>query len=342
MKLNDREKILQIARLKLHFRTIDGRTKVLKEVQLDIRRKEAVGLVGETGCGKSVTARTVLGSLPIPPAEIVAGEVVFEGTDLLSVDTRERKRIMKRSMSYIPQDPMTSLNPVFTVGQQLTDLIKWHDEVEVGLGGLLGLRGRSKTEPARREGIELLDQVNIPSPEEVMNKYPVELSGGMRQRALIAMALIGAPQMLVADEPTTALDVTIQKGILELLEERISAHNLAVFYITHNLGVARRLCHRINVMYAGTVVECATTEELLKNPLHPYSKGLVASVPKLTKEQYRGIEGRLPDYLNPPPGCRFHPRCQYAQPICEKENPPLELSEAGGEHKAACFFKDQI
>ncbi len=335
------EKVLEVKDLKLHFHTIDGKTKVLEKVNLYVCKQEAVGTVGETGCGKSVTAKAILGSLPVPPAEIMDGKILFIGENLLDLNANQRRKIMKRAMSYIPQDPMTSLNPVFTVGQQMIDLIKWHKVERVGLGALLGTKGRRKTKPARDEAVRLLDQVNIPSPEEVLYKYPVELSGGMRQRVLIAMALIGKPVLLIADEPTTALDVTIQKGILELLEERIKARNLSVLYITHNLGVARRLCDRIYVMYAGTCVESAPTRELLENSVHPYTRGLVASVPKLTKELYSGVSGRLPDYLNPPTGCRFHPRCTYAEQVCHHESPELEPVNKSS-HLAACHLKEQL
>ena len=335
------EKLIQIKNLTLHFDTIDGETKVLKEVELEIAPQQAVGLVGETGCGKSVTAKSVLGSLAIPPARIISGEILLKGENLLELSGDERRKVMKRTMSYIPQDPMTSLNPVFKVGQQMVDLIKWHDSENVGIGALLGIRGRSKNKPAKEMATELLDRVNIPSPEEVFDKYPVELSGGMRQRVLISMALIGEPEFLVADEPTTALDVTIQKGILDLLQERIDDRGLAVLYITHNIGVSRKLCDIINVMYAGTVVESAPTKELLENPVHPYTRGLVESIPKLTGEEYKGVKGRLPDYLAPPHGCRFNPRCQYSDDICLRELPVLEES-VDAKHLVACHFKGEL
>jgi len=328
--------ILEIKHLQVWFHTIDGVAQVIQRVGLVVEPHQAVGLVGETGCGKSVTAKVILGSLPVPPAEIKRGEVIFCNQDLLSLRVKQRKQLLKQSMSYIPQDPMTSLNPVFTIGQQMVDLIKWHKCANIGLGGLLGLRGWRKNKPARKTARQLLDYVNIPAPEKIVDSYPIELSGGMRQRVLIAMALVGDAQFLIADEPTTALDVTIQKGILNLLEERIEERGIAILYITHNLGVARRLCARICVMYAGNVVETGPTLELLEDPAHPYTIGLINSVPKLTKESYVGIEGTLPDYLRPPSGCRFHPRCRYAEEICR--NTPPSLREVDEHRFVSCHM----
>jgi len=327
--------ILEIKHLQVWFHTIDGVAQVIQCVELVVEPHQAVGLVGETGCGKSVTAKAILGSLP-PSAEIKRGEVIFCNQDLLSLKMKQRKQLLKQSMAYIPQDPMTSLNPVFTIGQQMVDLIKWHKCANIGLGGLLGLRGWTKNKLARKTALQLLDSVNIPAPEKVVDSYPIELSGGMRQRVLIAMALVGDAQFLIADEPTTALDVTIQKGILNLLEEQIKERGIAILYITHNLGVVRRLCTRIYVMYAGNVVETGPTLELLEDPVHPYTIGLINSVPKLTKESYVGIEGTLPDYLQPPSGCRFHPRCRYAEEICG--NTPPSLREVGEHRFVSCHM----
>ena len=328
--------ILDIKHLQVWFHTIDGVAQVIQDLELVVEPHQAVGLVGETGCGKSVTAKAILGSLPVPPAEIKRGEVIFWNQDLLSLRVKQRKQLLKQSMSYIPQDPMASLNPVFTIGQQMVDLIKWHKYANIGLGGLLGLRGWTKNKPARKTALQLLDYVSIPGPEKIVGSYPIELSGGMRQRVLIAMALVGDAQFLIADEPTTALDVTIQKGILNLLEERIEEMGIAILYITHNLGVARRLCDKICVMYAGNVVETGPTLELLEHPVHPYTVGLIDSVPKLTKESYVGIEGTLADYLRPPSGCRFHPRCRYAEEICR--NTPPSLREVDEHRFVSCHM----
>ena len=328
--------ILEIKGLQVYFHTIDGVAQVIQDVELFVEPHQAVGLVGETGCGKSVTAKVILGSLPMPPADIKRGEVILQNQNVLTMRTKQRKKMMKETMSYIPQDPMTSLNPVFTIGQQMVDLIKWHNFANIGLGGLLGIRGRRQNKPALNTAVKLLDYVNIPAPDRVVSKYPIELSGGMRQRVLIAMALIGDAQFLIADEPTTALDVTIQKGILDLLEERIEERGVAILYITHNLGVARRLCAKICVMYAGTVVEVGPTYQLLENPIHPYTKGLIDSIPKLTKESYSGIDGALPDYLWPPSGCRFHPRCRYAEDVCLSTPPTLR--ETAEHRRVACHL----
>ncbi len=241
---------------------------------------------------------------------------------------------MSKKMSYIPQDPMTSLNPVFSVGKEMGDLIRWQGRRRIGPLEFMGLRRRHDKSMAK--AVELLNRVDIPAPREILRRYPVELSGGMRQRVLIAMALIGHPSLLIADEPTTALDVTIQKGILELIEEKVKEEELSVLYITHNLGVARRLCDRVYVMYAGTIAETAKTEDLLDNPKHPYTSGLISSIPKLTGGEFRGIDGRIPDYIDPPPGCRFHLRCPQVMEICKQEKP--ELVKIVEERLVACHL----
>lgn len=333
------DSVLEIQNLRVYFHTIDGVKKVLEDVSLWVEEGELVGLVGETGCGKSVTAKTVLNSLPMPPAKIIQGEVLFFGDSLLGLKNSKRERMIRKGISYIPQDPMSSLNPVFTVGEQLVDLIKWQGKRRVNLLGYL-MEGRHDTQKAKGRAMELLDKVEIPSPSEMLKKYPVELSGGMRQRVLIAMSLIGNPSLLIADEPTTALDVTIQKGILELMINRVLEEDLSVLYITHDLGVAKKLCDRIYVMYAGTIAEVGKNNEVLENPKHPYSCGLLSSIPKLTKESYKGIEGRIPDYIDPPSGCRFHPRCGPRKEICNKKVP--QMQEIGHSHLVACHLYSLI
>jgi oligopeptide/dipeptide ABC transporter ATP-binding protein len=326
--------LLELEDVRLDFQTMDGTARVLDGVSMVVRPQETVGLVGETGCGKSITAKTVLGALPMPPARLRGGHMRFHQHDVLGLDDEQRRRLITRHVSYIPQDPMTSLNPTFTIGQQMGDLIAWQGRKRVGPLAFLGLRSNAGS--VRHQAIELLRRVHIPAPHEMLRRYPVELSGGMRQRVLIALSLIGRPELLIADEPTTALDVTIQKGIVELLEEKVHEEHLAVLYITHNLGVARKLCARIYVMYAGTVVETAPTTQLLEHPKHPYTWGLLQAIPRLTQEAFQGIDGRIPDYITPPSGCRFHPRCPQAMAICREVKPALlQVQDA---HLVACHL----
>jgi len=318
--------------LHVYFDTIEGTAKVLNGVFLTIKKSEAVSLVGETGCGKSVTAKTIIGLLPVPPARIVKGEVLFEGKNLLKMNEDELWKIRGRKISMIFQNPMTALNPIFTVGAQLKDVVKWAGKRKVGLREYF--RGGTEEKEIEEKILKMLEQVRLPS--DVIDKYPSQLSGGMRQRVLIAMALINNPELVIADEPGTALDVTIQDQILNLLKERIQSMKISVLYITHNLGVARELSQRIYVMYAGNVIETAPTKKLFKSPSHPYTIGLLEAVPKLTGEMEKGIPGRVPDYKNPPTGCRFHPRCNFAMPICKKKFPePVEIET---EHWICCHL----
>lgn len=327
--------LLEVKGLSIHFHTLDGIAQVLDQVSLAIREGEAVGLVGETGCGKSITAKAALGALPVPPARIVEGQVLFGQKDLLTLNEDKRRQVTTRQISYIPQDPMTSLNPTFTIGQQMLDIIKWQGKRRASPWALLGFSRNSDN--LKAQAIELLRHVKIPAPEEILRRYPVELSGGMRQRVLIALALFGQPKLLIADEPTTALDVTIQKGIIELIAEKVQERGLAVLYITHNLGVVRKLCKRIYVMYGGTIVEAARTLELLESPKHPYTEGLLRAIPRLTREDFKGISGRIPDYISPPVGCRFHPRCPYVMEICNRAKPPMV--QVDDEHWVACHLR---
>lgn len=315
--------VLRVDNLTLQFETIDGVLTVLENVSVSVGPGECVALVGETGCGKSVTSKTVLGVLPSPPARIAGGHILLDGQDLLAMNARERKGMVQNRLAYVPQDPMTSLNPVFTVGQQLMDIIRWRKaKGRLGRFALDNLSS-AKRRSIRQEALDLLNSVHMPDADQLLSKYPYELSGGMRQRVLIAMALSGRPALIVADEPTTALDVTVQKSILRLLIERTRMSNVSGLYITHNLGLARELCHRTYVMYAGTVVETDETDALLRNPLHPYTKGLVGAIPKLTGEAYTGIDGQIPDYLERSSGCRFYPRCSRRQEICINDRPTL-------------------
>jgi peptide/nickel transport system ATP-binding protein len=333
--------MLDVADLKVYFDVFEGVAQVLNGVSIRVAEGETVSLVGETGCGKSVTIKTILRMVPTPPARIVDGRIVYKGQDVLAMQEEELYTLRGKEMALIPQEPMSSLNPVFSVEDQFVELIRWQGRYKLGWTYRLAksFDGPGKN-AARQKALALLEKVHIPDPSRVMKSYPVELSGGMRQRVLIAMALAGDPSLLIADEPGTALDVTTQEQILQLMKERVEKENLAVLYITHNLGVARAMTERIYVMYAGEVVEEASTNELFRAPQHPYTQGLMASIPKLTGGEVMGIEGFIPDYVDPPPGCRFEPRCQHAMPHCRENRPAL--TTVGPDHRAACFlFQDE-
>jgi oligopeptide/dipeptide ABC transporter ATP-binding protein len=320
------ELLVALRDLTISFHTLDGVERVLQGVNLVIHPSEIVGLVGETGCGKSITAKILLGILPIPPAVIERGEVRFLDKDLLTINKGERE-ILKQYITYVPQDPMTSLNPVFSIGTFMVDMIIWRMSKQKLSQYLWKRRNKNLKDIAEKYAVELLNKVHIPEPGAILSRYPSELSGGMRQRVLLAMALSGSPRLLVADEPTTALDATIQKRTILLIQEKVQEEKLSGLYITHNLGVARIICDRTYVMYAGTVVESAKTLELLDRPLHPYTQGLVNSIPSLTERPFKGIAGQVPDYLNPPSGCRFHPRCNRGMKVCSLEVPKLRQIE---------------
>ena len=336
--------IIELRNLEVHFDTFDGRARVINDINITVDEGETVAIVGESGCGKSVTAETIMGMLPQPPGEIIDGELYYKGEELLS-DQAAHERVKSESMGMIFQDPMTSLSPVFTIGEMMRDVLSYQGKTNVGwvdiVRNVLGRRDADKA-VMRDRSVELLDQLQIPDPEGVLGRYPIELSGGMRQRVLIAMAMLSEPEFLIADEPTTALDVTVQDQILGLLTEQIERENLSMLYITHNLGVARRIADRIYVMYAGEIAEVGTRDEILDEPLHPYSRGLVDSVPKLTEFDRDGIEGLLPDYTAPPSGCRFHPRCPAAMTgTCDVERPPrYELSS--GQEVACHLYEDGL
>jgi oligopeptide/dipeptide ABC transporter ATP-binding protein len=329
--------MLDVTDLRIYFDVFEGEARVLNGVNLHIGEGETVSLVGETGCGKSVTIKAVLRILPIPPARIVSGHILYKGQDLLTMREQELHTLRGREIALVPQEPMSSLNPVFTIAEQFTELIRWQGRYRVSWGDRLAksFDGAEK-KAARQRALDLLEKMNIPDPPRVMGSYLVELSGGMSQRVLIAMALAGNPSLLIADEPGTALDVTTQEQILQLLKDRVEKEKLAVLYITHNLGVAREMTERIYVMYAGEIVEQAPTQELFRAPLHPYTQGLLASIPKLTGEEVVGIEGRIPDYVDPPPGCRFQPRCERAMARCQEAQP--ELVHIGPGHMVACHL----
>lgn len=313
------EAILRIRDLKIEFDTFEGISQVLDGVDLTLGRGDTLGLVGETGCGKSITVKAVLRLLPTPPARIVSGEIWFEGEDLLRKSEDEMRALRGRGIAMVFQDPMTFLNPVFTIEEQLVDVIQAHAK---GQTRSIQQRSMGRKEAVRR-AIELLREVRIPQPESRIKSYPHEFSGGMRQRVLIAMALSGSPRILIADEPTTALDVTIQAQILKLLKDLVERHGHSILLISHDLGVVAKVCRRIAVMYAGTVVEQCSTAELFQNPLHPYTQGLLSSILTFSKRRgsVEGIRGTIPNLVNPPPGCRFHPRCPRASEACQRSKP---------------------
>lgn len=316
--------LLAVNDLRTHFTTREGTVKAVDGISYDIQEGETVGLVGESGCGKSVSALSLLRLVQEPPGRIVGGAVEFEGRDLLKLSAEEMREVRGHRIAMVFQEPMSSLNPVLTVGRQINEALEVH----------LRLSRREATARAA----ELLHMVGIPDAADRLKSYPHQFSGGMRQRVMIAMALSCNPRLIIADEPTTALDVTIQAQILELLQRLSADMGTAVLIITHNLGVIARYASRVNVMYAGKIVERGTAPALFQNPQHPYTKGLLQSVPRLN--QGRGtklstIEGTPPDMARLPAGCAFHPRCAYAIDQCRAEAPPLEERAPG--HAAACW-----
>ena len=318
------EKLLEVKNLETSFKTNVGEVHAVRGVSFYLNQGEALGIVGESGCGKSVTMMSIM-RLIDSNGRIVNGDIIFDGKDISKVKDSEMNSIRGNDIGMIFQDPMTSLNPVYTIGDQLMEPLLKH-------------KGMSKEE-ARKEAIEMLGLVGIPSPEKRMKQYPHEFSGGMRQRAMIAMSLICKPKLIIADEPTTALDVTIQAQILDLMKDLKNKLNTSIILITHDLGVVADLCSRINVMYGGIVVETGTTEDIFYRGKHPYTWGLLGSVPnpkETTKEKLKPIEGQPPDLLKPPVGCPFAARCDYAMKICIEKQPPQ--FEVGENHKCACWL----
>lgn len=304
--------LLEVKNLRTYFFTSSGVLKAVDDVSFDIREVELVSLVGESGCGKSITALSIIRLVP-PPGKIVGGEILFKGEDLTKITETRMRQIRGNSIAMIFQDPMTSLNPVYTVGEQIAEVLRLH-------------RKMNKTE-AWEAAIEAMREVAIPDPAKRAKDYPHQLSGGMRQRVMIAIALACEPDLLIADEPTTALDVTIQAQILELLNELRQKKRLAVLLITHDLGVVAEVADRVCVMYTGKIVEEAAAEEIFETPRHPYTQGLLRSVPKLsfsTQERLQTIEGTVPNLANLPPGCHFAPRCQFRRVECEQREIPIK------------------
>jgi peptide/nickel transport system ATP-binding protein len=321
--------LLQVRNLHVQFRTFDGLLKVLNGVEMTVAEGEKVSLVGETGCGKTTTIKSILQVLPKPPAEISAGEILYRGKDILAMRPRETRALRRGEISAIFQDPLSALNPVFTVGYQLQDIIR-----QLGRGRGRGGQARSAI---RKKAVGVLRETGMPDPERILTNYPIQLSGGMRQRVCISEAFSTEARLLLADEPTTNLDVTIQDQILRRLDELVRKTGTSFLLISHSLGVVRNVTDRVYIMYAGNIVEEARTKELFAQPRHPYTVALLKTVPKLTGEGVsRGIPGRIPNYLNPPAGCRFHPRCDRAMAVCSERRPPF--FETGGGHRVACFL----
>jgi oligopeptide transport system ATP-binding protein len=322
-------KLLEINDLRTYFFTQDGVVKAVDGVSYDLEEGEILGIVGESGCGKSVSALSIMRLVANPPGRIVGGEVLFDGDDVLKLNDSEMRHIRGNRIAMVFQEPMTSLNPVLTIGRQLTETLELHQDMDKN--------------QARDRSVELLRIVGIPDAEQRIKDYPHQFSGGMRQRVMIAMALSCNPRLIIADEPTTALDVTIQAQILELMQNLSKEFGTALIVITHNLGVVARYAHRVNVMYAGKIIETGTSEEIYHQPKHPYTKGLLKSVPRLDeamKTKLDPIEGMPPDLVSLPQGCSFAPRCKYVYDKCLQETPTL--METKGAHLSACWRHEEL
>ena len=323
--------LLDIRGLKTHFKTDDGWLHAVDGVDISIEAGETVCVVGESGCGKSVTAKTVLKLIDMPPGKIVAGQVLWQGRDLVPLPPEAMQKIRAKEIAIIFQEPMTSLNPVYTVGEQIAESARLHE-------------GLSRKDALDR-AVEMLRLVRIPTPERRVMDYPHQFSGGMRQRVMIAIALACNPQLLIADEPTTALDVTIQAQILDLMQELKDRLGMAVMLITHAMGVVAEVAQKVVVMYAGQVIEEASAEDLFAHPRHPYTQGLIRSIPRIDtaavhKVRLEAIPGTVPKLINPGPGCRFAGRCKHAMPACSAATPPLREVTPG--HKVACILESAL
>ncbi len=317
--------LLQVKDLQTQFFTQDGIVKAVDGVSFSLEEGETLGIVGESGCGKSVTVLSIMRLIPNPPGKVVGGQVLFDGEDLLKVDDEEIRRVRGNKIAMIFQDPMTSLNPVLTICRQVSESLELHLNMS--------------KDAARKRSIELLELVGIPEAAKRIDNYPHQFSGGMRQRVMIAMGLSCNPQLLIADEPTTALDVTIQAQIIDLVKRLQQEMGMAVIWITHDLGVVAGMCRRVIIMYAGNIIEQAPVEEVYANPRHPYALGLLASIPRLDavrKSRLSPIEGMPPDLIDMPDACPFNPRCQYVQDICRQKKP--QLRSVGPEHQIACWL----
>ena len=317
------EKILEVNHLKTYFHTDAGLSKAVNDVSFFVEKGKTLGIVGESGCGKSITSLSIMGLVETPPGEIAGGEIIFEGEDLLKKNEKEMSKIRGKKIAMIFQEPMTSLNPVFTIGQQLIETLMLHEDMT--------------KKQAKERAIEMLKMVKIPLAEKRFHEYPHQLSGGMRQRVMIAMALCCNPELLICDEPTTALDVTIQAQILDLINELKEKTGTSVIMITHDLGVIAEIADDVMVMYAGKIVERATCDQIFEKPMHPYTYGLMQCIPKLDDddtERLSVIEGMVPSFDDMPKGCAFCPRCKEAREICKQKMP--ELTEVEG-RMVRCF-----
>jgi oligopeptide/dipeptide ABC transporter ATP-binding protein len=368
------EPLLVIRGLKVNFYTYAGVVKALDGINLEVRQGETLGLVGETGCGKSVTSLAIMRLVPDPPGKIDEGEILLRGQDLLKLSEAGMREVRGNIITMVFQDPTTFLNPVMTIGEQVAETLLVHrnlrkelleerikklsDELQTSNPSShqtdqlkKNIENLQKLEPSKfhvskhdlkdvamKRSLELLKTVRLPEPETVVKQYPHELSGGMRQRVIIAMAIACRPELLIADEPTTALDVTIQAQILDLLNELKETVGLSAMFITHDLGVVAETCDRVAVMYAGNIVEVASTNRIFEHPLHPYTQGLLRAVPKITERRttLESISGSVPNLIEPPTGCRFHPRCPFVMDTCKRNKP--ELIEVELEHTVACFL----
>lgn len=321
--MNDNKKVLDVKKLNVSFDTFDGIVNVVNNIDFHINKGETLGVVGESGCGKSLTALSIMRLVQSPPG-IIEGEINFNGQNLLELPVNKMRKIRGNKISMIFQEPMTSLNPVISIGEQLEEVFYIHQRV-------------SRSE-ARKKAIKALEMVHIAMPEQRVNEYPHQLSGGMRQRVMIAMALSCRPELLIADEPTTALDVTIQAQILDLMKELKEELGTAIMLITHDLGVVAEICSRAIIMYCGQIVEEAPVSLLFSKPLHPYTEGLLRSLPSIgVREKLYVIPGSVPGAKDFPKGCVFHPRCQYANDKCRNEVPPM--TDVGNGHRVKCWLR---
>jgi len=316
--------LLEVTGLKTYFFTEEGVVQAVDGVDFSMAEQETVGLVGETGSGKSVTAFSIMRLIQTPPGKIMEGKALFYGDDLFAKNEEEMRMVRGGKISMIFQDPMSSLNPVLNVGFQIAEVIELHQKL-------------SRKE-AYEKTLEIIGHVGIPTPESVAKRYPHELSGGMRQRIMIAMALSCNPALLIADEPTTNLDVTIQAQILELMKKLKEEFHTSILLITHDLGIIAEMCDTVNIMYGGVIVETSAVLDLFENPLHPYSQGLLSAIPRfdVKKEELAVIPGVVPDLIHPPTGCRFHPRCPRAMPVCKEKKP--QLVQMNSKQAVACFL----